>query len=351
MTDIKRAIELVNDGMAISKAADICGIPASTIRDQMLDEKGARGPRKLLTVAEEYMFSTALIQLVEEGWELNRDSIRVLMRWYLPQLGNKKGEKTIADKEAWTRWVSGFERHWSALDGRISKLPGQPTDEFLDIAKAAIRASLDQMNKDPLSAQKKKPGPKKKEKPTPVSGKLRSDPLYEVDKILAKRYNLSKKVDEYLIKWKEFTYSENTWEPRDNLDCSDMLTQFEKRWSSLSAGEKQQLIDDRGEGRLYERLLGPDSKKWKKVGSQAVPGRPGGTGTGSSAAGIPSAAGAGAASKAGTASTPSRSGGRPAAAEVSTGKKRGRPPKAPSSAGRGQTGEFIRCSYDVIWVQ
>ena len=54
--------------------------------------------------------------------------------------------------------MSGFERHWSALDGRISKLPGQPTDEFLEIAKTAIRASLDQMNKDPLSAQKKKPG-------------------------------------------------------------------------------------------------------------------------------------------------------------------------------------------------
>ena len=28
MTDIKRAIELVNDGMAVNKAADICGIPA-----------------------------------------------------------------------------------------------------------------------------------------------------------------------------------------------------------------------------------------------------------------------------------------------------------------------------------
>ena len=56
----------------------------------MLEDPAGRGPRKLLTVAEEYMFSTALIQLVEEGWELNRDSIRVLMRWYLPQLGNKK---------------------------------------------------------------------------------------------------------------------------------------------------------------------------------------------------------------------------------------------------------------------
>ena len=64
----------------------------------------------------------------------------------------------MTDKEAWTRWVSGFERHWSALDGRISKLPGQPTEEFLQIAKAAIRASLDQMNRDPLSAHNKKPG-------------------------------------------------------------------------------------------------------------------------------------------------------------------------------------------------
>ena len=56
----------------------------------MLEDPSGRGSRKLLTVAEEYMFSTALIQLVEEGWELNRDSIRVLLRWYLPQLGNKK---------------------------------------------------------------------------------------------------------------------------------------------------------------------------------------------------------------------------------------------------------------------
>ena len=75
-----------------------------------------------------------------------------------PPRCHHRGEKTITDKEAWTRWVSGFERHWSALDGRISKLPGQPTDEFLEIAKVAIKASLDQMNKDPLSAQKKKPG-------------------------------------------------------------------------------------------------------------------------------------------------------------------------------------------------
>ena len=49
------------------------------------------------------------------------------------------------------------------------------------------------------------PGPKKKEKPVPTPGKLLSDPLYEVEKILAKRYNTSKKVEEYLIKWKKLT--------------------------------------------------------------------------------------------------------------------------------------------------
>ena len=51
--------------------------------------------------------------------------------------------------------------------------------------------------------------------------------VYEVELILEKREKKGK--TEYLIKWKG---KENTWEPVDNLDCYDMIQDFEKKVST-----------------------------------------------------------------------------------------------------------------------
>lgn len=50
---------------------------------------------------------------------------------------------------------------------------------------------------------------------------------YVVEKIVGKR--TVKGRIEYLLKWKGYNDDENTWEPKDNLDCPDLIAEFERK--------------------------------------------------------------------------------------------------------------------------
>ncbi len=59
--------------------------------------------------------------------------------------------------------------------------------------------------------------------------KPKEEAEYVVEEILSERKNLSTSATEYEIKWKGYPSSENTWEPRGNLEgCEALLTKFEK---------------------------------------------------------------------------------------------------------------------------
>lgn len=60
-----------------------------------------------------------------------------------------------------------------------------------------------------------------------LEAELESEGLYLVEKIVGKRVRNGHV--EYLIKWQNYSSSENTWEPIENLNCPILVVEFENR--------------------------------------------------------------------------------------------------------------------------
>jgi len=93
---------------------------------------------------------------------------------------------------------------------------------------------------------------------------------YTVEKVIDKRIGKNGKI-EYLLKWKGYGDEDNTWEPKENLDCEDLMKAFEdkrkaeqakkkaageKRKSGVLDGKKKKSDDDRPRG--FDRGLDPE---------------------------------------------------------------------------------------------
>lgn len=51
--------------------------------------------------------------------------------------------------------------------------------------------------------------------------------VFSVEKIVSKKVVGGK--TQYLLKWKGYDSDDNTWEPEENLDCQDLLEDFNRR--------------------------------------------------------------------------------------------------------------------------
>lgn len=66
---------------------------------------------------------------------------------------------------------------------------------------------------------------------------------YTVEKILDKRVRQGR--IEYLLKWKGYPDSENTWEPKENLDCPELINDFEEKKKKSSEEKKDKDIPEK----------------------------------------------------------------------------------------------------------
>jgi len=85
---------------------------------------------------------------------------------------------------------------------------------------------------------------------------------FEVERIEKKRVRSG--IVEYFIKWKNYGEADNTWEPRENLSCDDIITAFEKAEKEREAAKNKTTTPSKKEDKRKADATPASSKKQKK---------------------------------------------------------------------------------------